>query len=292
MNRYDQNDWRSHRGFREDNDSGRTAGDDEHQPYAQDPYAYYPGQRSEQRYGGDRQSGPRREQQDRPPQRYGQREPYNVSEGRSRYSESQYGQHPYAQPQYGRGTYDRASESNRPRESFYGRDERPFADNNEAPGYFGTGNYGDGGASYGGGFDQRSRVRYPGSLDQDPLEWRGERDNSYRPNEYRSHPGYQPAPQTRHRSGPKGYTRSDDRLREDISERLMMADSIDPSDVSVTVKDAKVTLEGRVPDRRMKHAIEDLVDNCPGVQDIDNRIRVGRQESSTTTTTASKLRKE
>jgi hypothetical protein len=74
--------------------------------------------------------------------------------------------------------------------------------------------------------------------------------------------------------GPKGYQRSDERLCEDISERLMQAEHIDSSDVSVEVKGAKVVLEGTVPSRHMKHAIEDLVDACPGVQDIDNRIRV------------------
>ncbi len=76
--------------------------------------------------------------------------------------------------------------------------------------------------------------------------------------------------------GPKGYQRPDERLREDISERLMSAMHIDSSEVSVTVTDGKVTLEGTVPDRAMKHAIEDLVDACPGAQDIDNRIRVAR----------------
>jgi hypothetical protein len=50
---------------------------------------------------------------------------------------------------------------------------------------------------------------------------------------------------------------------------------IDSSEVTVEVRDAKVVLEGVVPDRRMKHAIEDLVDACPGVQDIDSRVRVG-----------------
>ncbi|MGH8298261.1 MAG: BON domain-containing protein [Steroidobacteraceae bacterium] len=74
--------------------------------------------------------------------------------------------------------------------------------------------------------------------------------------------------------GPKGYQRSDERLREDISERLMQARTIDSSDVTVGVSGAKVVLEGTVPERRMKHAIEDLVDACPGVQDIENRIRV------------------
>jgi hypothetical protein len=332
MNRHDEKDWRSdrdrHYGFREDNESARTAGDDYQQPFSQNPYGYYPGQRSEQHYGGPR----RGEWGDTPSQRYGQREPYNAreayesrsgGEGRSRYSESQYGigrgrdaygrdryggQHEtqyedqrgrqrqfdddrqgsrYQGSRYGRGNYESSSSGWRSpaswgatgsgsRESGYGDrgafGEGPFADTSESPGYFGSGNYGDGGASYGGGFDQHSRTRYPGSLDHDPMEWRGE-----------AREGRREPP--RYRTGPKGYTRSDDRLREDISERLMMADSVDSSDVTVSVKDAKVTLEGRVPDRRMKHAIEDLVDNCPGVQDIDNRIRVGRPATTPTTAT-------
>jgi hypothetical protein len=310
MNRYDEKDWRSdrerdrdqHRDFREDNESARTAGDDYQQPYSQNPYGYYPGQRSGQ-YSGQARRG---EWRDAPSQRYGQREPYNAreayesrggGEGRSRYSESQYGT---GRGQYGqfddyrqggsygqRGGYESSSSGWRSpqrwgmtgsgsRESGYGDrgafGEGPFADTTESPGYFGSGNYGDGGSSYGGGLDEHSRMRYPGSLDHDPMEWRGESRDWQRP-------------QPRYRTGPKGYTRSDDRLREDISERLMMADSVDSSDVSVSVKDAKVTLEGRVPDRRMKHAIEDLVDNCPGVQDIDNRIRVGRQATAGTTGT-------
>jgi len=47
--------------------------------------------------------------------------------------------------------------------------------------------------------------------------------------------------------------------------------------VSIDVRGAKVVLDGTVPSRHMKHAIEDLVDACPGVQDIDNRVRVANQ---------------
>jgi hypothetical protein len=54
----------------------------------------------------------------------------------------------------------------------------------------------------------------------------------------------------------------------------MQAAHIDSSEVTVNVVGGKVTLEGTVPDRYMKHSIEDLADQCPGVQDIDNRIRV------------------
>ena len=74
--------------------------------------------------------------------------------------------------------------------------------------------------------------------------------------------------------GPKGYQRSDERMREDISERLMEAYHIDSSEVTVQVLGGKVVLEGTVPSRRMKHAIEDIADAAPGVQDVDNRIRV------------------
>jgi osmotically-inducible protein OsmY len=76
--------------------------------------------------------------------------------------------------------------------------------------------------------------------------------------------------------GPKGYQRSDERLREDICERLIQRGSaIDLSDVTVEVKEGKVELQGWVPERRMKHMIEDVADECSGVKDIDNRIRVG-----------------
>ena len=79
----------------------------------------------------------------------------------------------------------------------------------------------------------------------------------------------------RYPPGPKGYQRSDERIREDICDRLMRAaNHIDSSEVTVEVTGAKVVLEGTVPARRMKHAIEDLADSCLGVQDIENRIRV------------------
>ena len=84
----------------------------------------------------------------------------------------------------------------------------------------------------------------------------------------------------RYPMGPKGYQRSDERLREDISERLMEAYDIDSSEVTVQVLGGKVILEGTVPDRYMKHAIEDMADAAPGVQDVDNRIRVASLQSS------------
>lgn len=133
------------------------------------------------------------------------------------------------------------------------------------PRYLGTGYPGRGGPGFTGGYygfgggslepDWRARRRYP--LGEGAPEPERHTERRYPP-------------------GPKGYQRSDERLCEDISERLMQAQHIDSSDVTVAVSGAKVVLEGTVPERRMKHAIEDLVDACPGVQDIDNKIRVRR----------------
>jgi osmotically-inducible protein OsmY len=83
-----------------------------------------------------------------------------------------------------------------------------------------------------------------------------------------------PGPARTFHRGPKGYRRSDQRLLEDICETIASAGHIDASDVTVDVQDGRVSLEGTVPARYMKHAIEDLADTCPGVQDIGNRVRV------------------
>jgi hypothetical protein len=78
---------------------------------------------------------------------------------------------------------------------------------------------------------------------------------------------------------PRNYRRSDERVREDIYEQLSRG-SIDADDVTVEVQDGRVTLRGTVPDRWMKHTVEDIADNCPGVQDVDNQMRVQRGQGS------------
>lgn len=78
------------------------------------------------------------------------------------------------------------------------------------------------------------------------------------------------------RPGPKGYRRSDERIREDICERLWDEPRIDVGDVSVAVQDGVVTLEGSVPERRMKHVIEDIAAGCRGVEEVENRVHVSR----------------
>jgi osmotically-inducible protein OsmY len=83
-------------------------------------------------------------------------------------------------------------------------------------------------------------------------------------------------PVPRERKGPKGYTRSDQRLLEEICDRLVQQVDIDPSDIEVKVSEGMVELEGSIDSRASKHRVEDLVDSVWGVKDIRNNLRVVR----------------
>lgn len=80
--------------------------------------------------------------------------------------------------------------------------------------------------------------------------------------------------------GPKGYRRSDERIFEDIAERLMADPLVDPSDVEVRVENGEVILTGTVRDRWTKHEIENLTDTVAGVTEIHDQIRVERAPES------------
>lgn len=74
--------------------------------------------------------------------------------------------------------------------------------------------------------------------------------------------------------GPKGYQRSDERLQEQVCERLERHGQIDASEIEVTVENGVVTLEGQVDDRRTKRLAEECAESVYGVQDVMNRLRV------------------
>jgi hypothetical protein len=77
--------------------------------------------------------------------------------------------------------------------------------------------------------------------------------------------------------GPKGYERSDERLKEMICERLTDDDEIDASEITVEVRNGEVTLTGTVDDRQMKFMVEDLIERNGGVKEIHNNLRVNRE---------------
>jgi len=76
--------------------------------------------------------------------------------------------------------------------------------------------------------------------------------------------------------GPKGYQRSDDRIREDVCERLTQHPEIDASEIDIIVSAGEVTLSGSVDDRDQKRTAEDIAENIFGVREVHNQIRVSK----------------
>ncbi|RIH85529.1 BON domain protein [Calidithermus terrae] len=86
--------------------------------------------------------------------------------------------------------------------------------------------------------------------------------------------------------GPKGYQRSDERIREEVSDRLMEAWDVDASDIEVQVSGGEVTLTGTVTDRQQKRRAEEIAEMCTGVRDVQNNIRVKQQGQGQSDTTS------
>ena len=77
--------------------------------------------------------------------------------------------------------------------------------------------------------------------------------------------------------GPKGWQRSDERIREDINERLTDHPHIDATEIDVQVKFGEVTITGTVDDRYSKRMAEEIAENVSGVKDVHNQLRVQSQ---------------
>jgi len=84
--------------------------------------------------------------------------------------------------------------------------------------------------------------------------------------------------------GPRGYRRSDERIREDINDRLTDDWYVDATDIEVTVNNGMITLTGRVDSREDKRRAEDLAESVSGVSDVSNQLRVERNIPVTTET--------
>lgn len=83
--------------------------------------------------------------------------------------------------------------------------------------------------------------------------------------------------------GPKGYRRSDERIREDVSDRLTDDAWLDAQGVEVSVQDAEVTLAGTVRTREDKKRAEALAETVSGVDNVQNNLRIDRGTGATAT---------
>jgi osmotically-inducible protein OsmY len=73
--------------------------------------------------------------------------------------------------------------------------------------------------------------------------------------------------------GPKGYRRSDDRIREDVNDRLSEG-YLDATEIEVSVSGGEVVLTGTVNSRTDKRRAEDIAEHVSGVSNVENRLRV------------------
>jgi BON domain len=79
--------------------------------------------------------------------------------------------------------------------------------------------------------------------------------------------------------GPKNYRRSDERISEEIGDRMTENDWLDASDVDVSVVGGEVTLSGSVDSRYAKRLAEDIAESVAGVRNVQNNLRVRGQEA-------------
>jgi hypothetical protein len=126
----------------------------------------------------------------------------------------------------------------------YGRDFRPYEQRYERPSY------------------QSYQPYQPRETQGRAGQWR-----------YGSEPYSETARQPRMGRPPRNYTRTDDRIREDLCEAIIRAQDIDASEMEVLVQGFEVTLVGVVDDRDDKRRIEDIAQETPGVTEVHNQLR-------------------
>jgi hypothetical protein len=80
-----------------------------------------------------------------------------------------------------------------------------------------------------------------------------------------------------HNVGPLNYRRTDVRIAEDVCDRLMVDDDIDPSSMEVRVENGEAILTGTVASRFEKRLAERIADSVPGVTDVQNQLHIGKR---------------
>jgi hypothetical protein len=78
--------------------------------------------------------------------------------------------------------------------------------------------------------------------------------------------------------GPQGYERSDERLCEEVCERMAQHGQLDASQIHVDIEKGEATLTGMVNTRREKRLAEDITESVYGVKDVHNQLRIQDQE--------------
>jgi osmotically-inducible protein OsmY len=78
--------------------------------------------------------------------------------------------------------------------------------------------------------------------------------------------------------GPQGYRRSEDRIKEDVCERMQQHGYLDASNIQIDVEDGEVTLSGTVQNRWSKRTADDIAASVNGVRDVHNRLSLQQED--------------
>ena len=192
---------------------------------------------------------------------------------------------------YGSGTNYESGNSNRESRNLYDRDYEgmnrgSYSNSGTRLGAGNYGNYGDRtrgynesrneGRGYGGyrgsdyDRDQRNDRNWWDRTTDEVSSWFGDDEAERRRDRDRQMRGQYKG------KGPKNYSRSDERIKDDINDRLSDDPYLDASDIEVTVTNGEVTISGTVDERSAKRRAEDLAEAVSGVKNVENRIRVGQ----------------
>jgi len=291
----DRNGWSENRGY--GNSSNREMDDNAGWQSRYEREDYRGSNLGSQRYGNQYDTDSNSNYGDRygysnaGDQSYGSQSSYDMSRGNSYRDRNLYdrdyegsGRSSYANSgtRFGAGNYGNYGDQNR---TYYeGRNEA-------RGGYYG----GNSGSSYGANYgnspsyrNREDRTWWDRTTDE-VSSWFGDEEAERRRDRDRMMKGEFRG------KGPKNYSRSDERIKDDINDRLSDDPFIDASEIEVTVSNGEVTLTGTVDHRSTKRRAEDLAEAVSGVKNVENRIRVGQtygdknseKQTETTGTTSS-----
>lgn len=77
--------------------------------------------------------------------------------------------------------------------------------------------------------------------------------------------------------GPRGYSRQDSRILEDVNDVLTRDREIDASEIDVNIESGVVTLTGKVEDRKTKRYAGHIIENISGVRDVQNLLEFDKR---------------
>ena len=144
--------------------------------------------------------------------------------------------------------------------------------------YRGRGDRDEGGR--GGDFLQRAKTWFGNAVSEVRRDLGPEGQG---PRRYASDFGREPRwePEGHRGRGPKNYKRADDRIQDEVCQRLTDDPWLDASQIDVKVSAGEVTLAGTVENREAKRRAESLAEDIGGVSHVQNDLRVAQTGSLT-----------